>query len=250
MLSTEEELQRTQLELENLKAEYQEFAYIISHDLSAPFRATGGFAKIIADNNTDLDEKTKKHLNFIIKGADEGSAMVDALLTFSRINTIPQMLVDIDLNTVCTEVTESLDHLIKATNAQIHINELPTMNVDWQQISQVFHQLLKNALMYHESSINTETSPKIDTPPEITISAIEKENHTEFCIKDNGMGIKERDVEKIFKVLRRAVANSEYPGVGMGLAITKKILQHHKGTIWVETEEGVGSAFYFTVAKL
>lgn len=234
------QLEETQQKLEAVEAEYQEFAYIVSHDLSGPLRAIEGFASIIAKNHADnFDDKTNRHLDRIVSGTESGKTIVAALLGLSRLNTKVEPFAEVDSNEVVREVEAELSDLIEATTAQVNVSNLPAFPMDKKQITQVFYHVLQNALTYQTEG----------NQPDIHITVEEKDNNWLFSVADNGIGIKPKQVEKTFKPLRRAVRDRDYPGIGMGLAIAKKILQRHNGDIWVESEEGTGSTFYFTIAK-
>lgn len=241
MTSTEEKLARVERELEELKAEYYDFSYILSHDLSSPVRTISGFSAIIAkDHSNDFDEKTKKHLEHVIKGADEAKEILATLLEYSRINTQPEPFIECDCNEIVAKVTKELASLIEISGAQIQDSTLPIILADKDQIYQLFYHLLHNALLYQHDGIT----------PNIQLSCKDKGDNWEFLVKDNGIGIKESMIEKIFKPLRRAVSNKYYPDrAGMGLAISKKILQRHQGRIWLESTPNAGSIFYFTIGK-
>jgi len=242
MNDVEKQLARTQKELEELKAEYEEFAYVVSHDLSGPFRTIEAFANIIAKKHADsFDDKTKQHCSLIAKDSTKGKAILEVLFEFSRLNTKvkAEPFSEVDCNELVEEAKISLADLIAASMAKITSSSLPTVTGDRRQLALLFHNLLKNALVFQESGNQTE----------IYIKAGQKGEYWQFAIKDNGIGIQSNLTEKIFKVLRRAVGEDEYPGAGMGLATAKKIIQRHHGDIWVETEKGVGSIFFFTIDK-
>lgn len=235
-----DELEQTKKELAALKEEYEEFAYIVSHDLSAPFRQIGGFAQIVAQNHgQDFDEKTRKQFEFILSGADKGGRLMEALLKYSRLNTKAGPFELIDLNSTLNEAKAQLSSVINVQNATISSPELPAAVGEERQITQLFYHLLHNALLYQADG----------NQPNIEISISDKADHWEYAIKDNGIGIHNNLKDKIFKVLRRGVTDEEYPGDGMGLALAKKIVQHHHGEIWLQSTPKHGSTFYFTMAK-
>ena len=234
------QLAEIQKELSALKAEYEEFVYIVSHDFSAPLRQIEGFIELVVANNSEsFDDKTRRHLELVLGGSAQAKRLLEALVSYSRINTVIEPYVLLDANKLVSETQHSFSAMIAEVNAVIHCENLPNIIGRERQMKQVFSHLIHNALLYQ--------SP--NNHPNITIDAIEMDNTWQFCIKDNGIGISIKRTEKIFKVLRRAVSEKKYAGMGMGLAIAKKILQNHQGNIWLESEEGVGSSFYFTVAK-
>lgn len=234
------QLTKTQQELSELKAEYDEFTYIISHDLSAPLRQIGGFIELVVANNSEsFDDKTKRHIELALGGTAQAKRMLDALVNYSRVTTTTEPYALLDINKLVIEAQDELSTMIAETNAVINCENLPKIKGREAQIKQLFFHLIQNALLYQ--------SPQ--NSPEITIKVIEVNENWQFCIKDNGIGVADKLQEKIFKVLRRAVSDKKYAGIGMGLALAKKILQSHEGSIWLESEEGVGSSFYFTIAK-
>lgn len=235
---THKELMSVQHELDTLRSDFAKFAYIISHDMAAPFRQIEGFADIIRSNNVEnFDEKTKKHFEFISNGSKSGSRMINALQNYSQLIAKPRELSIIDCNAVVDGVLEQLEPLIQDTDAKITCKKLPTVKADRQQLEQHYFHLLQNALQYKESGGS----------PVIELDYTEREGYFEFSISDNGIGVPEKQVDKIFLVFRRAVSNKDYAGLGMGLAVCKQIIQNHGGTIWVVEREGKGSIFYFTL---
>tara|TARA_R110002095_G_scaffold159187_1_gene137997 strand:+ start:325 stop:1065 length:741 start_codon:yes stop_codon:yes gene_type:complete len=239
MTSIEKQLKDTQKELTDLKEEYQEFVYATSHDLSAVFRVIEGFSQIIAmDHEGTLDKETKLHFEFITKSVKKGKEIQESLLELSRLTTRADPFSRVDSNELVNEATESLTELIQSKKAHIEFSDLPLVIADRQQMTLLFFHLIQNALIYQAEN----------SQPHIVISAKEKDHCWEFSVKDNGMGIQGTQTEKIFKVLGRSVGD-EYPGIGMGLAIVKKVLQRHRGNIWVKAVKDAGTIFYFTLAK-
>jgi len=234
------QLVNTQQELAALKAEYDEFTYIVSHDLSAPLRQIEGFMELVVANNTDsFDDKTKRHIELVLGGSAQAKQLLEALLSYSRLNAATDPYTLLDVNKIVIETQQCFSAVIAEKNAVINCENLPNIIGREAQMKQVFSHLIHNALLYQLPNSRAD----------ITISAIEMDDVWQFCIKDNGIGVADKLTEKIFKVLRRAVSDKKYAGMGMGLAIAKKILQNHHGMIWLESEEGIGSSFYFTVAK-
>ena len=234
------ELKKVKQELAALKAEYQEFVYITSHDLSAPLRQVDGFADLIISKHGDsFDDKTKRHFALISNGVTQAKSILDALTDYSRINTRAQPFTECDSRELVEQVLSGLSTLITETKAEITCTDLPIITADNAQLKLLFECVIKNALTYQLP----------DNKPVITLSAKDDENFWYFCISDNGIGVSENLTEKIFKVLRRGVSNKSYPGLGMGLAIVTKILQRHKGEISVSLNNKKGADFTFTIAK-
>lgn len=240
MSSKEDTSNKLEKDLEELRNEYEEFVYTVSHDLIAPFRQIEGFLELLSKNSKDsLDEKGEKYLNLSLKGAAKGKGILKSLVAYSRLNNSSEPFTSIDLNTVFEEARESLSSTIDEKKAKISSSLLPSINADKEQLYLLFFHLLQNALIYQD----------INKTPEITLTFEEGNNEWIFELKDNGIGIAKNLWEKIFKPLRRAVSDEIYPGLGMGLTITAKILKKHQGSIWIESIKGEGSSFFFTLPR-
>jgi light-regulated signal transduction histidine kinase (bacteriophytochrome) len=227
-----------QQELENITREMNQFAYIVSHDLQAPLRTITGFLELLEKRYADkLDDAAKQFIDFAIKGAAKMKNLVFDLLEYSRLSSVAPEISEVDLNVVVRNVKEKLSQTIEESGASITAVQLPRVMANEKQIVLLFEHLLGNALKFRRAAL-----------PEISITLKEKNGFWEFAIRDNGMGINPAFFEKIFIVFRR-LNNDEvkYKGTGIGLAICKKITELHGGTIWVESEVGKGSTFYFTL---
>lgn len=239
----ERELKETRATLEEVRAEYHEFAYIVSHDLRSVFRQVEGFTNIVAENNADsLDDKTKRHFELILSGSERGKAILDALLVYSRLNTRAPSFETVDCQSLLAEILKDLSPLISRKQAKIDDAPLPTLTADRELLSRVFNSLIVNGLTYHDPSES----------PQISIQAAEQEAFWQFSVADQGMGISDAAAEKVFKVLRRG-AHKGYESfeenMGMGLACAKKIIDLHGGRIGYEPNSGAGTTFTFTVSK-
>jgi light-regulated signal transduction histidine kinase (bacteriophytochrome) len=236
----ESELEKVNQELALLKAEYEEFVYIVSHDLSAPLRQIQSFSEIIVNKHgNSFDDKTKRHFELINNGSTQITKMIEAIRSYSRLNTRAKPFELLDCNKSVAKALENLSALITETNASITCDVLPEIIADEAQITLLFQQLLKNSLTYQSTG----------NKPVISISFIQDNDYWKLCITDNGIGIPENLTKKIFKVLRRGVSNKKYPGLGMGLALATKILQKHQGDINVAINNDEGATFTFTIAK-
>ncbi|MFC7290556.1 sensor histidine kinase [Hirschia litorea] len=240
MSSAEDDLTKLRQELADLKAEYQEYAYLVSHDLSAPFRQIEGFARIIAKHNdANFDEKTLRYLNFVIDGADNGKALLASLLKFSRLNTETQPYSEVECNLLIDEIRSEFSALIIDTKAIFEVGELPIVWADKAHIKIVFAELIRNALIYHKQSM----------PPLVSIQAEELPHFWQLHFVDNGIGIPAKLYQHVFKILRRGVTNEEFPGSGMGLALADKVIKAHGGEISLKSEVGNGTKISFTIPK-
>lgn len=235
----ESELAKANQELALLKAEYEEFVYIISHDLSAPLRQVQSFSEIITNkHSSNFDDKTKRHFELIIRGANQASQMLKAMSYYSRLNTRAKPFALFDCNVSIAKALDNLSSLISDSGASITCDDFPEIIGDEEQITILFQQLIHNALTYQ----------KAGSKPIISISFTNNVDAWQFSIKDNGIGVPESLREKIFKVLRRGVSDKKYPGLGMGLAYASKILQKHRGGINV-VNSAQGAIFTFKIAK-
>lgn len=240
MESIQQKLERVEQELESLKKEYQDYTYIVSHDLSAHLRSIEGFSAIISkDNASNFDDKTKNHFDYVIKSTESIKEIISVLLNYSRINSNDNVFTEIDCNDLFQELKDQLKEMIAQSEAIISIKDLPQIQGNREQILKLFYHLLQNALLYR----------KEDVVPQIYITCEDNIDMWKFSIKDNGIGIKDNLKDKIFKPLRRGVSNKKYKGIGMGLSIVQKILKNHGGKIWMESEMDSGSSFFFTIKK-
>lgn len=226
-----------------LLKEFAEFAYIVSHDLNTPLRHIREFSKLLIEKLGDnLDEEEQSYLDFIESSVHKSQEIINGLLSFSRLNTMIEPFSETDCHRILEATQLALRKKINASKAKITIkdNFLPILQCDVEQISQLFYSLLDNALTYQQAG-NT---------PEITIAAQETNNHWQFSIKDNGIGIQQNNLKKVFTIFKRLHSNEEFPGLGMGLTLAKKIIaDRHQGNIWLESEEGQGTTVYFTIPK-
>lgn len=227
-------------ELAVSNAELEQFAYIASHDLQEPLRMITRFlSEIQRKYSNNLDDKGKEYIHYAVDGAHRMRNLILDLLEYSRVGKFDQTIETIDLNTLIEEVTNYHEVFIKESNAVVEWEHLPTIKNRKTPIQLVFQNLISNALKYHSQS----ESPKIE------ITHQDLGNRWLFLVKDNGIGIDPLFNEKIFIIFQRLHAKHEYSGTGIGLAICKKIIEAQGGKIWVESEEGQGSTFYFTVSK-
>ncbi|MFZ0441718.1 MAG: ATP-binding protein, partial [Methanobacterium sp.] len=183
-----------------------------------------------------LDEDADDYIGFIVEGAQRMKDLIDDLLIFSRLNTEKRKLEPILMEIALDDVLFNLKSSIEENNAIITYDPLPTIIGDISQIRQLFQNLLSNAIKFHG-----------DEPPEIHISAQNFEKEWLFGVRDNGIGINHNHQKQIFNIFKRLHTRKEYEGTGIGLAICKRIVERHGGRIWVESEEGKGSTFFFTI---
>lgn len=228
-------LQNYAQELERSNQELQEFAYVASHDLQEPLRKIQAFGSRLSQRYNDvLDERGADYLRRMINAAERMQNLIIALLDFSRVTTQGKPFSPTDLNLVLQEVLEDLDVRIEETQATIKLNTLPTIDADRIQMRQLLQNLIGNALKFTKEGI----------PPMVEITGTMLLDDTlELRIKDNGIGLDEKYAERIFNVFQRLHGKNEYSGTGVGLAVCRKIVTRHKGSIAVQSQSGQGSTF-------
>jgi light-regulated signal transduction histidine kinase (bacteriophytochrome) len=235
----EKELAGVVEELGRSNRDLLQFASVASHDLQEPLRMVGSFAQLLEQRYHDqLDEKGKKYFAYIVDGAVRMQQLVNDLLNYSRIGTCVNSLELADSNAILGKAIINLTVLIEESRAIITDGGLPMILADAPQLVQVFQNLLSNAIKFRGA--NT---------PRIHVSAREEVQVWVFCIRDNGIGIDRQFAERIFVIFQRLHTRQEFSGTGIGLAVCKRIVERHGGRIWLESEPGKGSAFYFTVPK-
>jgi PAS domain S-box-containing protein len=225
-------------ELAHSNQELEQFAYVASHDLQEPLRAVAGYLGLIESRlRGELDDKSQSHLDGAVQGAARMHALITDLLALSRVGTQGKAFEPTDLNSVLDRALQSVNASVQEAGAKITRDPLPTLCVDAGQMAQLFQNLFGNAVKFRS-----------DRPPEIHVSAQRQaDDQWLFAVRDNGIGIEPQYFERIFLIFQRLHTRKEYPGTGIGLAICKKIVERHGGRIWVESQPGQGSTFFFTI---
>jgi PAS domain S-box-containing protein len=240
LMELHEELEKNLKVLAVSNAELEQFAYVASHDLQEPLRMVTGFLSLLEKKYTEvLDEKAKLYIHFAVDGATRMRQIILDLLDFSRVGKTKERLEEVDFNEVIQEILLLYTKNIKETKAKVVYDKLPVMFTFRSPVRQVFQNLISNGLKYQ---------PKGQSP-HITITSKDSDSHWLFSVKDNGIGIDPQYFSKIFIIFQRLHNREDYSGTGMGLAITRKIVESLGGQIWVESKEGEGSTFYFSIAK-
>lgn len=231
-----EEISRRYEELEN-------FAYIVAHDLKTPIVGMRGMSEIlIADYKDKLGAEAREYLELILSSSDRMSQLINDLLTFAKAGKVEYAKEPVPAGKIVNEVQTDLAFYLKERNATLTVQQnLPAIMCDPVRFSQIWKNLISNAVKYNESA-----APHI----EIGFTTIESgQPHYRFFVKDNGIGIDEKQVEKIFMPFQRATSDPKYEGTGIGLAIVKRVIELHGGKVWVESAKEEGTIFYFTVPK-
>lgn len=232
----QQELKKYAQELERSNKELQQFAYVVSHDLKEPLHTIQGFAKYIEETyGEDLDEQGNEFLGYIIEGTQRMERLIEGLLEYSRVKFKGIKLKDIDSGALVDNVVKDLKATIDKRSAKVTYEALPTIRGNERQLNRLFQNLIDNAIKYCR-----------DRKPQVHIRAEKQENAWQFSVQDNGIGIDPRYGEKIFAIFQR-LHSKEFTGDGLGLAICKKIVENHRGEIWVKSRYGEGATFYFTI---
>ena len=230
-------MEQQRRELERSNRELEQFAYAASHDMQAPLRHIQGFCELLQRRyQGKLDKEADEFIDYIVKSVRHMQALVSDLLNFSRAGTQQLKLESTDFNDVVQHARENLDTVIQDSGGQVTFDPLPTISADRTQMVQLLQNLISNGIKYHG-----------DAAPRVHLSAKVQKRQVRFSVRDNGIGIEPAYTEEIFKIFTRLHGESEYPGTGIGLATCEKIVDRHGGKLWVESQPGQGSVFYFTI---
>jgi PAS domain S-box-containing protein len=233
-------LEKTANDLAVSNHELEQFAYIASHDLQEPLRMISSFLTQLEKKYSDvIDAKGKQYIYFAVDGAKRMRQIILDLLEFSRVGRFEGELQEVNTNDVVEEIISLSKKQIEETGATIHFENLPVVKSHKSPLRQVIQNLVSNALKYQQPG----------KPPVIHISAKEFPAYWQFSVQDNGIGIKPEYFDRIFVIFQRLHNKDEYSGTGMGLAIVKKIVEAMGGNIWIESKEGEGSIFFFTIKR-
>jgi light-regulated signal transduction histidine kinase (bacteriophytochrome) len=233
--------QRSQ-ELARSNAELEQLAYVASHDLQEPLRMVASYMQLLEQQYTDrLDANAHEFIGFAVDGARRMQALIEDLLAYSRVGSSAKPLQPTDCAAVVQTVLRSLRMAIEESGAEIQCGTLPVVMGDAAQLTQLFQNLIANAIKFRGNQ-----SPQIQlhAEPEDAEGAFWR-----FAVQDNGIGIAPEYFDRIFVMFQRLHSRSTYSGTGIGLAICKKIVERHGGRIWVESAFEKGSIFTFTLSR-
>jgi PAS domain S-box-containing protein len=230
MLQLTEDLKRSNEELE-------QFAYVASHDLQEPLRAITSYTQLLAQRyQGNLDAKADKYINYVVDGASRMQQLINDLLAYSRLGTRAQEFEMAECNAAVEQSLCNLQIAIAEKQAVINCDSMPTVMADEFQLVQLFQNLIGNAIKFCCQDV-----------PIIHIAAIIQDNEWLFSVRDNGIGIDPEYADRIFIIFQRLHGRREYSGTGIGLAMCKRIVERHGGRIWIDSQPGEGSTFYFTI---
>ncbi len=231
----EERLKIYAAKLERSNRELQDFASIAAHDLQEPLRKILTFGDRLKSKCGDLlPPDGRDYLDRMLNAAARMRTLIDDLLSYSRVHSGARAFAKVDLNEVVKGVLSDLEVRIEQTGARINVGPLPDVEADESQMRQVFQNVIGNALKFH----------KPDVPPEIEVSARQEDDKWIISVRDNGIGFDERHRERIFSIFQRLHGRNEYEGTGVGLAVARRIVERHGGTITATSRPGHGSTFF------
>jgi PAS domain S-box-containing protein len=231
------DLERYTRELKRSNEELQYFAYVASHDLREPLRMITSYLQLLARRyQGKLDQDADEFIHFAVDGAKRMEALIHGLLLYSRVDTRGTELTAVSCGEVVTQVLTNLKIAIEESGARVTYDGLPTILADPNQLNLLFQNLVANAIKYRR-----------EEPPEIRITVQNEKTEWIFCVEDNGIGFEPDQSGRVFMIFQRLHTQEEFSGLGIGLAICKKIVERHGGRIWAESLPGHGSRFYFTL---
>jgi light-regulated signal transduction histidine kinase (bacteriophytochrome) len=236
----QERLKDTIDALEKSNYELNKFAVATSHDLQEPLRTISVYVQMLKKKNENaLDAESLQYIDFTVEGVKQMSALLRGLIQYMSIQQVHNEKRTTDTNIAVKEVIKNLEEKIAKNKAKINAGKLPVVSAESGQVGEVFMELLDNAIKFSAKK----------NKPVISITAKKVNKHWMFCVKDNGIGIEPKYFQRIFIILQKLCTKDEYEGPGIGLAKCKKIIEGYGGNIWVESEEGKGAEFYFTLPE-
>ena len=242
LASTERDItarKRSLIDLERSNRELEQFASVASHDLQEPLRMISSYTQLLAKRyGSQLDDQAKKYVNYTVDGAVRMQALINDLLSYSRVGTRGRPLAATDSHAVLGEALRNLAVMIGESHTLITNDDLPTVRTDASQLVLVFQNLIANAIKFRRAELSR-----------IHVSAQNRGHEWVFAVRDNGIGIAPQHAERVFVIFQRLHTRAEYPGTGIGLAVCKRIVERHSGKIWFESEPGHGTTFFFSLPK-
>ena len=235
--AAEKALEEKAKELERSNADLQQFAYVASHDLQEPLRVMNGYLDLLREHLEEgTTDESVSMISRIKRSTERMDALIQDLLEYARVDSQPEPFRETDLNEVLEYAIGNLEVTIKEYEVKVEQEPLPTVVGDQSQLLQLFQNLIANSIKFRS-----------DRPSEIKISAERINGEWQIAISDNGIGIDPAHLDRIFTIFERLNPLEHYPGSGIGLSVCKKIVERHGGQIWVTSEPGTGSTFFFTL---
>ncbi|HEY6837833.1 MAG TPA: ATP-binding protein [Geobacteraceae bacterium] len=226
-------------ELARSNAELEQFAYVASHDLQEPLRMVASFVQLLERRyKGKLESDAEEFIAYAVEGATRMKKLVNDLLAVSMVGGLDREMRMLEADLVLTLVLRKMNQLIESTHAVITSDSLPPVVGNGTELGRLFEHLIDNAIKFR-----SEAAPRIHIGAEVA------DNDGLFSVCDNGIGIERAYYDKIFRLFQRLNRRDQYPGTGVGLAECKKIVERHGGKIWVESEPGKGSTFFFTIPR-
>jgi light-regulated signal transduction histidine kinase (bacteriophytochrome) len=232
-----EELDRAMAELARSNAELEELTCVTSHELQEPLHMVARCVNLLQRRYKDkIDSHTEKIIGYALDGANRMQRLINDLLAYSRVDSEGKDFAPTNCEAIFDRALANLKAMVEESGAVVSHDALPSVMGDDSQLTQLFQNLIGNAIKFHG-----------EEPPGVHVSAQKKENEWLLSVQDNGIGIGPEHSEGVFMIFQRLHTETDYPGTGMGLSICKKIVERHGGRIWVDSEPGKGSTFYFTI---
>lgn len=233
----EAKLQEAMARLEQSNRDLQQFAYSASHDLQEPLRMMSSYLRALDSTAGEkLDESGRTFVALSLDSARRMQQLIGDLLAFARVGSRRTAFEAVNTASLVDRVVADLGGMLQANAAEVAQEGLPCVNGDATLLGQLFQNLISNAIKFHDAR-----------PPRVHVSARRENGHWLFAIRDNGIGIPPASLERVFVIFERLHTEEEYPGTGIGLAICKRVVEHHGGRIWAESTPGEGTTFYFTL---
>lgn len=234
----ERELKHNNEELKRSNQELEQFAYVASHDLQEPLRMVSGYTQLIKRRYAgELDAAANEYIDFAVDGVKRMQALINDLLAFSRVNARGKPFGLVDLRDVADQTVSNLRPMIEECGGRVELGYLPTVAGDRTQLIQLLQNLVTNALKFKRS----------DVAPVVRIAAARDGDVWQVDVADNGIGMEPQYFDRIFVIFQRLHSREKYPGTGIGLSICKKVVERHGGRIWLDSAEGAGTTFHFTL---
>jgi light-regulated signal transduction histidine kinase (bacteriophytochrome) len=227
-------------ELERSNSDLEQFAYVASHDLQEPLRKVASFCQLLQRRYAgQLDDRADQYIDFAVDGAKRMQVLINDLLAFSRVGRTRNSAQIVDTGALLDRAVENLAGVLEESGGRVTHDELPRLAAEPALLTTVFQNLLGNSLKFRGQD-----------PPHVHVSAVRDGDRWLVRFVDNGIGIDPEYAERIFAIFQRLHSQAAYPGTGIGLAMCRKIVEHHGGTMWLEPSEGPGSTFVVALPAL